>query len=101
MGGGTCRPLVPLQPFKMNQRLHRPFNRALLLDESQLCSIQAMEHAFLLVQGPPGTGKSYVGVRMARLVYDLRNAVMEQKDAERKAALQRTLQPYVQEQVWF
>lgn len=76
-------------------------NRALLLDESQLCSIQAMEHAFLLVQGPPGTGKSYVGVRMARLVYDLRNAVMEQKDAERKAALQRTLQPYVQEQVWF
>ncbi len=63
------------------------------------CAIQAMEHAFLLVQGPPGTGKSYVGVRMARLVYDLRNAVMAQKDTERETALNSTLQPYTEEQV--
>ena len=36
---------------------------------------------------------------MARLVYDLRNAVMAKKDAERQAILQRTLAPYIEEQV--
>ena len=83
--------------FNSHAKPPPPFQES-TFDESQLLAINAMEHAFLLVQGPPGTGKSYVGVRMARLVYDLRNAVMEQKDKERQGNLAKKLQPFMMEQ---
>ena len=46
-------------------------------DESQRQAMECLRHQVCLVQGPPGTGKSFVGVRMARLAYTMRELVVE------------------------
>ena len=53
------------------------------LDESQLSAIQLMlKNRVVIVQGPPGTGKTFIGVRLVKVLLDLKHKDIEKDNDE-------------------